>query len=168
MCVRAHTTDRLECPNTFWFGHYYKNWWKSNFIKSYPSGEVTARWCPDTTVSFRSVSDHFGMDGARNTVVQFCVQFGQLVCCKGNSMSILSNVQLINLLKLTGINTSISYVTNCSCFNNVTNNKFLDCLVFGHTACAVGATHRLNVSTTMLWSSSITALTSLELIKIYN
>lgn len=42
-------------------------------ILSYPTWEVTARWCPDTTVGFRSVSDHFGMDGARNTVMQFSI-----------------------------------------------------------------------------------------------
>lgn len=41
--------------------------------KSYPTREVTAWWCSDTTISLRPVSNHFGMDGARNTVVQFSI-----------------------------------------------------------------------------------------------
>jgi len=51
---------------------------------SYPTWEVTAWWCPDTTVSLWSVPDHFRMDGARNTVVQFSIQFRQLVCYNKN------------------------------------------------------------------------------------
>jgi len=67
----------------------------------------------------------------------------------------------ISFMKHTCIYTSISYITDSGSFDNITNNKFLDCLVFGHAASAIGATHRLDVTTTMFWSSSITALASL-------
>ena len=64
-------------------------------------------------------------------------------------------------MKLTGKSTGISDVTNCSSFNNVTNDKLLDSLILGDTASTVGATNGTNVSATVLGASVVTTFASL-------
>lgn len=66
------------------------------------------------------------------------------------------------LNQLTCIDTSLCDITNSGSFNDVSDDKFLDCLIFWNASSTVGATNSLYVSTIMLAASTITTFLGLK------
>ena len=64
---------------------------------------------------------------------------------------------------LTRVGASVGHVPDGSRFDNVTNDKLFDGLVFGDGASTVGASNGLGVTTAFLGSSVIAAFTRLSM-----
>lgn len=62
----------------------------------------------------------------------------------------------------TFIHTGVSNISDCSSFNNIPNDKLLNCLVFRDTASTVGATDKFHMSTSMFGPPTITPFLSLK------
>ena len=63
---------------------------------------------------------------------------------------------------VTFINTSISYIPDSSCLHNVPNHKLLNSFVLGYTSCTVCTTYKLDMSTAMLATPTVTPLLCLH------
>ena len=121
------------------------------------------RWSSDLTVFARAIAHHFGVDGARNTVMQLGIQFRQLEFYK-QKIWLQTWLKLGQLYsdKLTRVNTGLSDISHSSSFNNVTNDKLLDSLVLCYTACTVSAANCIDMSTSVLGASVVSAFLSLR------
>lgn len=80
------------------------------------------------------------MNGARDAVVKLSVQFRQL----------------IRLIKA-----SLRYVSDSSSLDDVANDKFLNGLVLGDAASAIGAADWIHMAATVLGASAVSAFASL-------
>lgn len=69
------------------------------------------------------------------------------------------------IVKLTAVHRCFSNITNSSCFHNITDNEFLDCLVLWHATSTIGATNWFYVTAVVFASSSITSLLRLKVRK---
>merc|ERR1719354_299272 len=85
----------------------------------------------------RPVSDNLGVDSARHTVVQLCVQLWKGVA---------------------GIHGSLRDVSNCSGLNDVSEHELPDGLILGADLGAVSAPDELDMATAVLVASSVTTL----------
>ena len=68
----------------------------------------------------------------------------------------------LELSQLTTIDASNCDISNGSSFNNISDDKLLNCLIFWNTTCTVCATNSLYVSTVVLAASSITTFLGLK------
>ena len=77
------------------------------------------------------------MNRTTYAVVEFCIQLGQLVG---------------------SVNTRVRYVSHRGRIHDVPDDKLLDSLVLGNCLSTVGASHKLDVSTSMLVAPVISTL----------
>ncbi len=76
-----------------------------------------------------------------------------LGCCANETR--MSNLYLC---VLTAVHRCFGNITNSSCFHNITDDEFLNCLVLWYAASTVCATYWFYMTTVMFASSSITSL----------
>ena len=86
-----------------------------------------------------SVSDHFAVNSAGYTIVQFSIQLWEDILC---------------------VDRSIRNISNSGSLHDVSNHKLPDGLVLRASLAAVGATDIFNVATAMLGTSIILPLFS--------
>lgn len=94
-------------------------------------------WSSNLPLFSGTIPHNLGVDRTRDTVVKLCVQLGQ---------------------RISFINRCLHDVTNGSSFDNVSNDKLLDCLVLGDASSAVGTSDMFYMSPTMLSSSIVSSL----------
>lgn len=122
--------------------------------------EIALRWCTNPPVLLAPVSHHLAVNGARNAIMQFRVQFRQHIRykLKYNHKSRCGPKQM----KLTRVDGRLSNVSNGSGLHNVADDEFFDRLVFGNATSAIGATDRFHVSTTVFRTTSVASFASLR------
>jgi len=103
------------------------------------AGSEPRRWSAIFSCLLWSVAHDLAVDCAADAVVQLSIQLRQ---------------------RIRGVYGCLREISHGSCFNNVSDNKLFDRLVLRNAPRTVCAAHGVHVTTTFLWTTSITSLLS--------